>query len=184
MSYDPQPGSNPYAAPETDLIFPETGQKIYITGYAGFWRRLAAMFLDSLLMNVVGFVVGLVFGVVIASMGQGGNVGGFGVNSNEITPAQAVLTVGMYVILFVVNLGYFIGMETSASQATFGKMALGIKVCDLQGRRITRGQAFGRYFGKIVSGLILGVGYLMAAFTDKKQALHDMMAGTLVVKAR
>ena len=179
MSYDLQPGSNPYAAPETDLIYPETGQKIYITGYAGFWRRWAALILDSLLMNVVGFVVGLVFGMVIASMGQAGGRGG-----DQISPAQGGLMVLMYVILIVVNLLYFVGMETSASQATLGKMALGIKVCDLQGRRITRGQAVGRYFGKIVSGLILGIGYIMAAFTEKKQALHDMMAGTLVVKAR
>jgi uncharacterized RDD family membrane protein YckC len=60
-------------------------------------------------------------------------------------------------------------------------MALGIKVTDLSGERIGFGKATGRYFGKIISGLILLIGYIMVAFTEKKQGLHDMMAGCLVV---
>jgi uncharacterized RDD family membrane protein YckC len=61
-------------------------------------------------------------------------------------------------------------------------MALGIRVTDLDGGRISFGRATGRYFGKILSGLILGIGFLMAAFTERKQALHDLLAGTLVVR--
>ncbi len=61
-------------------------------------------------------------------------------------------------------------------------MALGLKVTDLYGRRISLGRAIGRYFGKLLSGLTCLIGYIMAGFTQKKQALHDMIAGTLVVK--
>ncbi len=72
-------------------------------------------------------------------------------------------------------------MESSSKQATLGKMALGIIVTDVNGERIGFGRATGRFFGKIVSGMIFYIGYIMAGFTDRKQALHDMMAGTLVV---
>ncbi len=73
-------------------------------------------------------------------------------------------------------------MESSPQQATLGKMALGLKVTDLRGEPISFGKATGRYFGKFVSELILYVGFMMAGWTEKKQALHDIMAGTLVVK--
>jgi len=76
---------------------------------------------------------------------------------------------------------YFALMEASSNQGTLGKMAMGIKVTDTMGYPITFGRATGRYFGKILSGAILMIGYIMAAFTERKQALHDMMAGTLVV---
>jgi uncharacterized RDD family membrane protein YckC len=73
-------------------------------------------------------------------------------------------------------------MESSPKQGTLGKMALGIVVTDMDSRRISFGRATGRYFAKILSGLILGIGFLMVAFTEKKQGLHDILAGTLVVK--
>ena len=76
---------------------------------------------------------------------------------------------------------YFAAFESSPKQATPGKMALGIKVTDLNGRRIGFGKATGRYFGKILSFIILGIGFIMIAFTEKKQGLHDKMAGCLVV---
>ena len=63
-----------------------------------------------------------------------------------------------------------------------GKKALGIIVTDISGQRISFGRATGRYFAKQLSTIILLIGYIMAAFTEKKQALHDMMAGTLVIK--
>ncbi|MER3416968.1 MAG: hypothetical protein C4297_12250 [Gemmataceae bacterium] len=72
-------------------------------------------------------------------------------------------------------------MESSRTQATLGKMALGITVTDLEGNRIGFGKATGRFFGKIISALIFYIGFVMAAFTEKKQGLHDMMAGCLVV---
>jgi len=73
-------------------------------------------------------------------------------------------------------------MESSELQATLGKMALGICVTDKYGNRISFGRATGRHFAKIISSLTLGIGYLAAAFTEKKQALHDIIAGCLVLK--
>jgi uncharacterized RDD family membrane protein YckC len=74
-------------------------------------------------------------------------------------------------------------MESSRHQGTLGKMALGLIVTDSQGRPIGFAHATGRYFAKIITGLIpLGIGYAMAGFTEKKQALHDMIAGCLVLR--
>jgi uncharacterized RDD family membrane protein YckC len=62
-------------------------------------------------------------------------------------------------------------------------MALGLKVIDLYGNRISFARATGRHFAKYISGVILGIGYIMAGFTERKQALHDMIAGTLVIRS-
>lgn len=77
---------------------------------------------------------------------------------------------------------YFALLESSKLQASIGKLALGIIVTDMEGNRITFGKATGRYFGKIISAIILYVGFMMAGFTEKKQGLHDIIAGTLVWK--
>ena len=76
-------------------------------------------------------------------------------------------------------------MESSSTQATLGKMAMSIVVTDISGNRVSFGRATGRHFAKIISAIILYIGYLMIAFTEKKQGLHDIIADTLVeVKAR
>ena len=77
---------------------------------------------------------------------------------------------------------YWSLLESSAWQATLGKKIMGLQVTDLQGRRISLERASGRYFGKTLSTLSLLLGFLMAGFTKKKQALHDLIAGTLVVR--
>ena len=89
----------------------------------------------------------------------------------------------MFFILFACVAGWLYSalMESSANQGTLGKMALGLRVTDLEGRRISFGKATGRYFAKFLSGMTLSIGYIMAAFTAKKQALHDFVAGTLVL---
>ena len=73
-------------------------------------------------------------------------------------------------------------LESSARGATLGKMVMGARVTDLSGGRISFGRATGRYFAKIISGMILAIGFIMVAFTARKQGLHDMIAGTLVEK--
>jgi uncharacterized RDD family membrane protein YckC len=125
--------------------------------YAGFWRRVAAVLLD-----------GLIIGAVTAPFTVGMSSG-----NRYSTTASSISTVVWWL--------YSALMESSAKQATLGKMALGIRVTDLDGNRIGFGKATGRHFAKILSALILGIGFLMAAFTEKKQALHDILAGTLVV---
>jgi Tfp pilus assembly major pilin PilA len=98
--------------------------------------------------------------------------------------AIASLTGGAILNAIVVLGGwlYYAAMESSSAQATLGKLALGVKVTDLTGNRIGFGRATGRYFAKIISGLALGIGYVMVAFTQRRQGLHDMIAGTLVVR--
>jgi uncharacterized RDD family membrane protein YckC len=86
------------------------------------------------------------------------------------------------VIGIILNWLYYTLFEASSKQATLGKMALGIKVTDLDGEPITFARANGRYWAKIISTLTLLVGYIMAAFTERKQALHDILAGCLVVQ--
>ncbi|MFY9676334.1 MAG: RDD family protein, partial [Terriglobales bacterium] len=90
-------------------------------------------------------------------------------------------------VLFVLTLGaswlYEALMESSSYQATLGKMIFGMKVTDLYGNRISFARATGRHFAKIVSGLLLCIGFIMVGLTERKQGLHDMMAGTLVPKS-
>jgi uncharacterized RDD family membrane protein YckC len=120
--------------------------------YAGFWKRAAALLIDSI---IVGIIVGL---------------------GNLILAEWLASLVGL-----VAGWLYWAGMESSASQATFGKQALKIYVTDINGQRISFMRATGRYFGKILSALILFIGYIMAGFTARKQALHDILANTLVM---
>ncbi|UCH63264.1 MAG: RDD family protein [Fidelibacterota bacterium] len=126
-----------------------------IQRYAGFWRRFAAVCIDG---SVIIFALYYM---------------------------QAFLLYEMSIIVAITSIpltwSYFSGMESSPLQATIGKMAVGIYVTDLQGQRISFGRASGRFFGKILSGAILLIGYLLAGFTEKKQSLHDMMAGCLVL---
>jgi uncharacterized RDD family membrane protein YckC len=95
----------------------------------------------------------------------------------------AALTGTLALVNLVVNWLYFALMESSSWQATLGKRAVGVKVINEQGSRVSFITATIRYIGKIVSGAILLIGYIMAAFTAKKQALHDMIATTYVVKS-
>jgi uncharacterized RDD family membrane protein YckC len=180
MSYPQPPKPNPYAAPETDLFIPEFDGTQRFAGYAGFWRRFAAHVLDNLIVGLILFG-GLVFGgavlfVVGAATGREPGRQKF---SDEVSLAIMLL---FYLFYAVAVLAYYAGMESSPLQATLGKMALGIRVTDLHGRRISFLRAFGRLAGKIVSAMIFYIGFIMAAFTERKQALHDMMAGTLVIK--
>jgi uncharacterized RDD family membrane protein YckC len=149
--------------------------------YAGFWRRFVAYIIDDIVLSVVDFVVilfvGALFGLSFLSMFSGD------VESTVALIIAAASAILMAILaLLIVGWLYYALMEASISQGTLGKMALGIKVTDLDGNRIAFGRASGRYFGKIVSGMILYIGFIMAGFTEKKQALHDIMASCLVVK--
>ena len=155
--YNAQFGAQPYA------------------NYAGFWIRLAAWLIDLL----ITFVLGAFAGAFI-----GGCIGGFMGAQGRTSPREiqeAVVPVAQLAGI-VVGWLYFAISESSAKQATFGKRAVGIYVTDLQGRRISFGRATGRHFASLISALLLCIGYIMVAFTDRKQGLHDIMAGTLVYK--
>jgi uncharacterized RDD family membrane protein YckC len=136
--------------------------------------------IDQLLMGVVAFMV---FLPGLALLGLGIGSGMMEETEGAIGLVIALIAAYLTAILLVVVLEwlYFALMESSNKQATLGKLALGIIVTDMDGKRLTFGRATGRYFGKILSSLILNIGFLMAAFTEKKQALHDMIASCVVV---
>lgn len=144
--------------------------------YGGFWWRVLAYFIDSILLNVVSSLIGVMLGVGIGM--QTVLMGG---GRDAASDASAVL--GGSVALLISWI-YFAVMESSAKQATLGKMAVGLVVTDERGNRISFGRATGRYFAKILSAMILLIGFIMVAFTRRKQGLHDLIAGTLVWKAR
>lgn len=163
--------------------------------YAGFWRRFVAYLIDELLIGAVTFIILLplyiIFGVGIFAFEDFEGYENF---SNVVftqyydddVKAGFIIAIVFFVLIIAVfsiilQWLYYALMESSSKQATLGKMAIGIKVTDLSGNRISFGRATGRYFGKILSGLILNIGYIMAAFTERKQALHDMMANCLVI---
>ena len=120
--------------------------------YAAFWKRAVALCLDYLILFIVG--------ALLAAM-----------SSPE----------AINVLLLIAGWLYYAVMESSHRQGTVGKIALGIKVTDMDGNRIRFSKATGRFFGQVLSAFILGIGYLMAAFSEKKQSLHDRLAGCLVL---
>lgn len=124
--------------------------------YAGFWRRVLATLIDGILLSLVTgtFTWTVDFDDFKISYGLG----------------------------IVVQWLYFAILESSNRQATLGKMAIGLVVTDEQYHRISFPRASARYFGKFLSAIILGIGFIMAGFTQKKQALHDVLADTLVVQ--
>jgi uncharacterized RDD family membrane protein YckC len=151
--------------------------------YSGFWKRVAAYLIDSVILGVVALVV---IAIVFLLIGGGALISGSQTPQDfaaALGVAAILLIVFAYIALIVIMWMYFAKMESSEKQATIGKKAMGIYVTDVNGQRITFGRASGRFFGKIVTGMIpFGIGWLMVAFTAKKQALHDMIAGTLVWK--
>ena len=147
---------------------------IAVTTYAGFWKRFLASFLDGL-VGGLGYVV-----IMLLLMAVGGGFGHYEGNQ----PAAVFFVVLLWIFLLFGSWLYPALMESSKLQATVGKLAVGLKVTDLEGRRISFGRATARYFAHYLSVMTLLIGYIMAAFTQKKQAMHDMVAGTLVLEQR
>lgn len=145
--------------------------------YGGFWRRFVAAFIDGVIMNIAFSIIGSFLGMSLAmtSMMTRGQPNPF---------AMASAMSGAMLVSMALGWLYSAAMESSSLQATVGKLAVGVVVTDLNGERISFGRATGRYFAKFLSAMIFMIGYIMAAFTDRKQALHDMIAGTLVYKTR
>lgn len=166
--------ASPYTPPASPLAEQDDFQSGGEVVYAGFWKRFAALAIDS-------FVIGIAYyGMVIAMM----IVLGLGAGMMEGSAAAGgmfALVAMVYLIYPLLSVLYYVGFESSSRQATLGKMAVGIKVTDASGRRLSRGQAVGRWFSHLLSYFTLYIGYLMAGFTDRKRGLHDMVAGTLVV---
>jgi uncharacterized RDD family membrane protein YckC len=155
--------------------------------YAGFWLRLVAYLIDSIIFTVV---FGIVIAIAIGFLGIGflrsmfEEMGAHAGEPNTALPAMFILTIVTFGVFgLVVSWLYYAGMESSEHQGTLGKMALGLVVTDMNGQPVTFARASGRFFGKMITGLVpLAIGYIMAGFTEKKQALHDMIASCLVLR--
>jgi len=137
--------------------------------YSGFWIRFAAYLIDTVLMAAVFCPLGLILGVVGAATETQ--------NSAPMAAANIFINIASIAIGWL----YEALLDSSSWQGTVGKKLLGLRVVDLNGNRISFGRATGRYFAKVLSGMICLIGYIMIAFTEKKQGLHDLLAGTLVV---
>lgn len=148
-------------------VFQKVREGIELTGamvYGGFWLRLLAKIIDGIVLWIVGFIVQL----PLAALMQGGT---------DSLPYFLV----SYVVSFAINLSYST-LLIGKYGATLGKMACGLRVVTATGGRVSYGLACGRYFGEILSSLILCIGYLMAAFDEEKRTLHDRICNTRVIR--
>ena len=145
--------------------------------YGGFWIRVVAVLIDAILVRVVVHPLAAIFGL------GGLAAGGFGHGDFGRHTHLPLLIFGggvVFMVTIAASWLYEALMESSSYQATLGKMIFGMKVTDLYGNRISFARATGRHFAKILSGMILCIGFIMVGLTERKQGLHDLLAGTLV----
>lgn len=142
--------------------------------YAGFWIRGLAYLLDWLLIGIVSVSVILAPLVAVGAIPANASYAWFMALNRQ--------TIAIRLLIFMLSWLYFASLESSAWQATVAKKALGLVVTDLQGRRISFTRASYRYLAKLISGTIFYFGFLFATFTPRKQALHDILGKTLVLK--
>lgn len=151
--------------------------------YGGFWLRFLAYLIDGAVVTLGICLVAIPF---VFLTGLGGFL-------SQIHPEEELGDAGFWLIMGMIFLFVTVGlavtwlyhalMESSEWQATVGKKALGLVVTDMKGQRVSFGRATGRHFAKIVTNMVpLTIGYIMAGFTERKQALHDMIAGCLILR--
>ncbi|KON89293.1 membrane protein YxaI [Sporosarcina globispora] len=160
--------------------------------YGGFWLRFAAYLIDSIIVGIPLAILSIVIFMIFFGTSEAFNmmISDPSYMEAEMTDAEAFAFMGSYfgalgvtvLVNLVVAVAYFAGLHASKWQGTVGKRLLGLKVTDLNGNRISFWRALGRYLAMaFLSGIFL-IGYIIAAFTEKKQALHDLIASTIVVK--
>jgi uncharacterized RDD family membrane protein YckC len=152
--------------------------------YTGFWRRLVGFTIDYLILIIIVHFVSSLYASVASDNLMSIMLAGFLSNSSltyvEILKAVAIVF-GLLLTYFIIFALYYCSFEVSKLQATPGKYIVGIKVTDLNGEKITLKRSLIRRVSALLSSLTIFIGYLMAAFTKKKQTLHDKLAHTLVV---
>ncbi|KAB8190469.1 DUF4339 domain-containing protein [Lysobacter maris] len=170
------PPTSPYAPPASHLTEHDDFQSGGEVVYAGFWKRFAALAIDNFLIGIVYYMI-----VIVATIALGVGLGAMGGGDPSSIGGFFGLMAVIYLAYPLLSALYYVGFESSSKQATLGKMAIGIKVTDDGGRRLSRGRALGRWASHMLCYFTIYIGYVMAAFTDRKRGLHDMVAGTLVV---
>ncbi len=150
--------------------------------YGGFWIRFLALIIDGI---VVGLIMSPFTFAFIIAMGLGARRSGMEPGQPPSPEMLAAIMVPLVLISFIsilIKWLYEALMTSSSKQATLGKMVCRLKIIDLHGQRLSFLHATGRHFAKYISSMTLLIGYIMAGFTERKQALHDLIAGTLVIR--
>jgi uncharacterized RDD family membrane protein YckC len=162
--------------------------------YAGFWLRFCAYLIDSIILGIPLSIITMIAFMIFFGTSDVMYMMTYdpALMNQELTDQQVFsLIIAYYVTLLIVSIigfiagvAYFAGLHASKWQATIGKKILGLKVTDVSGNRITFWRALGRYAAMaFLSGIFL-IGYIIAAFTEKKQSLHDLIASTIVIKGK
>jgi len=146
-----------------------------IMDYAGFWIRFGAIFIDGIILWAVQMIVYAVFGGITAAVVP--SMPGNSTNMSFFIFSQVIITLLSFVISAAYDI-WFVGRFG----ATPGKMACKIKIVTPDGGKVSYSRALGRYFAKWISSMILGIGFLMAAFDDEKRTLHDRICETRVIR--
>ncbi len=142
--------------------------------YAGFWLRAVAYFIDLVLITIIAGTA-----ILVPLMARGA------IPADKpwfLLTEKSRQVLAIELLVQMICWLYFASFESSSWQATPGKRMLGLVVTDIEGRRVTFARASGRFFGKLLSQFIFFLGFVMAGFTERKQALHDMLARCLVVR--
>ena len=175
-----------YAGGSTHAAYADPAGLVASRGfsYAGFWLRVAASVIDGVIMGVA---LGTLLVPLFFLSGAAAMIESIVQHHGQPDPGVIISLVAMMMVLASISmLGqwlYHAYLESGEKQGTWGKQIMGLYVTDLMGNPITFGRASGRFFAKIVTGMIpLGIGYVMAGFTERKQALHDMIASCLVLR--
>ena len=168
-----------------------------VWGYAGFWWRVLAWSIDSAILSSIAVLLHQLLGGGLGLIGVHPSPSGvlnvsYVSGAGYVTAADALPPTAWHLrppglvnlVGLLVPIAYYALLESSPWQATVGKRVCRLRVTRLDGRRISLPRALGRYLGKFVSAFILGIGFLMVAWTQRKQGLHDLMADTLVVRLR
>jgi len=168
------PTPTPFPAPVAEAPHPAFGTEVY----GGFWRRFWSYLIDRFVLGVAFTPVGiLVFAPMVATESVDWTA------SDLPAEALGAFLGAVLTVAFLALLGswlYYALLQSSSRQATLGQLALGIRITDLEGRRVSFARASGRYFAALLTGLTFGIGYLIMFLTTRKQSLHDLIAGTLV----
>lgn len=155
--------------------------------YAGFWIRVAAYFIDCVVMYIPCTLLEMLLGTRATQEAFRQQAQTMSPDDPATLQALTHFYAGMGWYILAATIAWWLysaACESSAWQATVGKLTVGIRVTDLQGNRISFARAVGRYGGQLISAFLLCMGYVMVAFTRRKQGLHDLIASTLVIKGR
>ncbi|MDJ0985370.1 MAG: RDD family protein [Desulfobacterales bacterium] len=154
------------------IIVQKIKEGVAISGamdYAGFWLRFGAWFIDYIILGIISMVIYLPITLL----------GAFSFDQPAVFVTFQVISTILNFVLPAAYEIWFVGKYG----ATPGKMACKIKVVTADGQMISYGRSVGRHFAKYISGLILGIGYIMAGFDDQKRSLHDRICDTRVIKS-